>query len=155
MASRIRSSSRAALMRSFTPLKDSSATALLLSFEKSLDFDISLEAQLETGKLTRKLAAQEQFLFANIKQSLQRFLDNTKNEDYVWMLQNKYMETAAPHRPLYEDALDAIRGHSGQAFDTFVQEANDVAGRLLLVCKGDSFAFVVQYKICDLECTFF
>ena len=101
---------------------------MLLKFEKKLDFEISLEVHLEAGKLTRKLAAKEHMLFEQIGKTVQGFVDNAKGEDYLWMLQTKYIETAAPHRRLYEDALNAIRGHSGKAFDSFVEEADGLAG---------------------------
>jgi len=95
--------------------------------KKKLDFEISLEVRLEAGKLTRKLAAKEQMLFEQIGKAVQGFADNAKGEDYVWTLQTKYRETAAPHRRLYEDALNAIRGHSGKAFDAFLEEADVLA----------------------------
>ena len=117
-------------MRSFTPLIETAAAAVLLDFEKSLDFEIGLEGRLADGKLTRKLYKQEQYLFAQINESLQIYTENTKNDEYVQMLESQYQEKAAPHRRLYEDALNAIRGHSGQAFDTFVKEADDVSGKL-------------------------
>lgn len=119
---------REQLLAAFRPLKDSPEAAVLLSFEKKLDFEISLEVRLEAGKLTRNLATKEQMLFEQIEKVVQGFADNAKGDDYVWMLQTKYKETAAPHRLLYEDALNAIRGHSGKAFDAFVKEADGLAG---------------------------
>lgn len=125
---RTKSLSRDDLLATFRPLKGSPEAAVLLSFEKKLDFEISLEVRLEAGKLTRTLATKEQMLFEQIEKTVQGFADNANGEDYVWMLQTKYRETAAPHQRLYEDALTAIRGHAGKAFDAFVEEADDLAG---------------------------
>lgn len=127
MRSTVETSSRKELMRSFTPLIETPAAAVLLNFEKSLDFEIGLEGRLESGMLIQKLCKQEQLLFKKIEHSLKIYTENTENSEYVEMLKAQYQEKAAPHRCLYEDALEAIRGHSRQAFDNFVEEADDVA----------------------------